>query len=276
MTGRSFLTYRNLGFISLVLGALSHAQAQDSTFAALINQTDRNFHVELAGFGHFQHDPSTQQPVKAIRRDSAEMIGRKARTPAPVLYLGAGVPNVKSTVLGPGEAIEFTGRAGFDTMQTVGLAVTEASAGSTAGPGAVGTFVYWTWETEVLPHGMVASGGARGTNPGGPATFSFVNYSDGRMVGIVSGPPKPAGHGVGVPETKDLLPEPQGLLPEPQGHAERNLPLGMVMVLHGKNGDPGSSTSSTSTSTSTTTSSSSSSSTSSTSQPNPGVPPGGF
>ncbi|NTV74853.1 MAG: two pore domain potassium channel family protein, partial [Holophaga sp.] len=109
------------------------------------------------------------------------------------------------------------------------------------------------------------------------ATISTVGYGDlvprtmtGRMVGIVPGPPKPAGH-MGKVETKDLLPEPKGLLPEPEGHAERYLPPEMVKILDDKNGAPRSSTSSTSTS-----STSTSSSSSSTSQPNPGVPPGGI
>ncbi|NTV72867.1 MAG: hypothetical protein HGA66_01490, partial [Holophaga sp.] len=183
MTARSLFTYRNMGFIALILGALSHAQAQSPTAAALINQTDRNFHVALSGFGHFLYDCANQIPVKPVHMDSPGLTGRNAKTRAEVLYLGSGVPSIRSTVLGPGEAIEFTGRAGFDTMQMVNLAVWEASAGPTAPDGSAGTFVYWTWETEVLPHGMVASGGARGTNPEGPSTFSFVNYSDGRMVG---------------------------------------------------------------------------------------------
>ncbi|GEM_PF-7044417 len=279
MTARSFRTYRNLGFMALILGAVSHAQAQSSTAAFLINQTDRNFHVALSGFGHFRYDPATHESTQAVQRDSPEVIGQNVKTLAKSLYLGAGVPPTRSTVLGPGETIEFTGRAGFDTMQTVGLSVWEASAGPFPGPGAVGTFVYWTWETEILPQGMVASGGARGINPAGTATFTLVNYSDGRMVGIASGAPKPAGPMGGAPGTGNLLPEPKGLLPEPKGHAERHLPPAMVRILDEKNGDPGSSTSSTSTSTSTSTttsSSSSSSSSSSTSQPGNGVPPGGL
>jgi len=270
MITRSYLSYRNLGFIALILGALSHAQAQNSSAAALINRTDRNFRVDVSRFALYQYDPAAPATPKAIEGGNPELDGRNVNARARALRLGPGAPVLTSAVLRPGEILEFTGRAGFNTLQTVDLTIREASA---AGPGAAGFFLYWTWETEILPQGMVTSGGARGINPAGPATFSLENYPNGRVVAIVPGPPKPAGPMSGLPETKDLLPEPEGLLPEPMGHAERNLPPGMVKILDDKNGDSSSSTSSTSTATS---SSSSSSSSSSTSQAGHAVPPGGL
>jgi len=266
MTARSFLTYRNLGFVALILGALTHAQAQNSSAAALINRTDRTFRVDVSRFALYQYDPTGQAaPAKAIEGGSPDLDGLNVNTRTPALRLGPGVPALTSAVLRPGEILEFTGRAGFNTLQTVDLTIREASAESSPGPGAAGLFLYWTWETEILPEGMVTSGGARGANPPGPATFFLEDFSNGRAVAIVSGPSKPAGPMGGLHEPKDLL-------PEPMGHAERNLPPEMVKVLDGKNGASSSSTSSTST----TASSSSSSSSSSTRQADPGVPPGGL
>lgn len=273
MTARSFLTYRNLGFITLVLGALTHAQAQNSSAAALVNKTDRTFRIDVSTFGLYPYDPTGQAPpASAIEGRSPELDGRNVSTRTPALRLGQGVPAMTSAILRPGEILEFTGRPGFNTLQTVDLTIREASAESTLGPGAAGLFLYWSWETEILPDGMVTSGGARGINPPGPATFFLEGFANGRAVAIVSGPSKPAGPMGGLPEPKDLL-------PEPMGHAERNLPPEMVKILDDKNGGSSSSTSSTSSSSSTTTttsSSSSSSSSSSTTQPDHAVPPGGL
>lgn len=207
MFQRPILSYRNLGLLALGLGALSHAQAEGTSVAALVNATNRNFRIKIM----------TTHPA------NASVEAQNLATKAKVLAMGTGGVTQTEALLGPGDVVEFTSRPGFNVLQTVDLTVREEGTGSAAGPGPTGVFRYWSWESENA-RGQLITGGARTWDPAGSTAFSFEHPSGGRAARIVLGPAKPA-----APASAATAP--QGLLPEPEGHAERDVPQAVAEAI---------------------------------------------